>query len=37
VSAGPDAALGEYRVYVTGTPESGESTSVEFIVRVVAP
>src|SRR5262245_25687065 len=28
ISAGRGAALGEYRVYVRGIPESGESTSV---------
>ena len=37
ISAAKDAALGEYRVYVKGTPESGEPTQVEFIVKVVAP
>jgi hypothetical protein len=37
VSASRDAALGEYRVYVKGTPESGAATSVEFRVKVVAP
>jgi hypothetical protein len=30
------AALGEYRVYVKGTPETGEATQVEFTVKVVA-
>jgi hypothetical protein len=29
--------LGEYRVFVKGVPESGEPTSVEFRVKVVAP
>jgi uncharacterized membrane protein len=37
VSAGRNAALGEYRIYVRGVPESGEPTSVEFRVKVVAP
>jgi len=37
ITAAKDADLGEYRVYVKGTPESGESTSVEFNVKVVAP
>ncbi len=32
-----DAAIGEYRVYVKGTPATGEPTSVEFKVKVVAP
>jgi uncharacterized membrane protein len=37
ITASKDANLGEYRVYVKGTPETGESTSVEFKVKVVAP
>ena len=37
ITAAKDAALGEYRVYVKGTPESGEPTQVEFTVKVVAP
>jgi uncharacterized membrane protein len=37
VSATKDAALGEYRVYVEGTPASGQSNSVDFKVKVVAP
>jgi uncharacterized membrane protein len=37
VSAAKDAAMGEYRVTVTGTPTTGEATSVEFSVKVVAP
>ena len=32
-----DTALGEYKVSVTGTPTTGEPTSVEFNVKVVAP
>ena len=32
-----DAALGEYRVSVTGTPSSGEPTMTEFRVKVVTP
>ena len=32
-----DAALGEYNVSVTGTPTTGEPTSVEFKVKVIAP
>ena len=37
IAAPKDAAIGEYRVYVKGTPATGESTSVEFTVKVVAP
>ena len=37
ISAAKGAALGEYRVYVKGTPETGEPTQVEFTVKVVAP
>ncbi len=37
ITALKDAALGEYKVSVTGTPATGESTSVEFNVKVVAP
>ncbi len=32
-----DAAIGEYRVSVKGTPETGEPISTVFIVKVVAP
>jgi uncharacterized membrane protein len=32
-----DAALGEYNISVMGTPTTGEPTSVEFKVKVVAP
>ena len=32
-----DAAIGEYIVSVTGTPETGEPTSAEFNVKVEAP
>jgi uncharacterized membrane protein len=32
-----DAALGEYKISVTGTPTKGEPTSVEFNVKVEAP
>jgi uncharacterized membrane protein len=31
------AALGEYRVFVTGTPKTGQATSIEIKVKVVAP
>lgn len=37
IAASKDANLGEYRVYVTGTPDTGEPTSVEFKVKVVSP
>jgi uncharacterized membrane protein len=37
ITAPKDAALGEYIISVTGTPETGEPTSVEFKVKVVAP
>ena len=37
ITAPKDAALGEYIISVTGTPETGEPTSVEFNVKVVAP
>ena len=31
------AALSEYGVYVKGTPQTGQPTSIEFKVKVVAP
>lgn len=37
IAASKDAALGEYRVHVTGTPETGEPSSADFGVKVVAP
>jgi uncharacterized membrane protein len=37
IAAGKDAALGEYPVVVRGRPETGDPTSVEFTVKVVAP
>ena len=37
ISAAKDAAIGEYRVSVMGIPKTGESTSTEFNVKVVAP
>ena len=37
IAASEDAAIGVYRVYVKGTPETGESTSTEFKVKVVTP
>jgi len=36
VSVAREAAIGEYRVSVTGTPEAGAPTSTVFIVKVVA-
>ena len=32
-----NAALSEYRVYVKGTPQTGQPTSIEIKVKVVAP
>ena len=37
ISAAKDAAIGEYHVSVMGIPKTGESTSTEFNVNVVAP
>ena len=37
ITAPKDAAFGEYKISVTGTPTTGEPTSVEFNVKVVAP
>ena len=37
VRAARDAAIGEYRIYLKGTPESGEPTSTSFAVKVVTP
>jgi uncharacterized membrane protein len=37
IAAPRDAALGEYRVYVNATPDSGKTTSTEFTVKVIAP
>jgi uncharacterized membrane protein len=37
ITAPRNAALGEYLVSVTGTPKTGEPTSVEFTVKVIAP
>jgi uncharacterized membrane protein len=37
ITAAKDAALGEYKVFLTGTPATGESTKMEFTVKVVAP
>ena len=37
IGAAKDAALGEYRVSVTGTPSAGEPTMTEVRVKVVTP
>ena len=37
IAATKEAAIGEYRVYVEGTPATGDSTSAEFKVKVVVP
>ena len=37
ITAAQNAALGEYHVSVRGIPKTGESTSTEFKVKVVAP
>ena len=37
IAVGRDAALGEYRVSVKGTPETGEPTTTAFTVKVVSP
>ena len=37
ITAAQDANFGEYKVYIKGTPESGETTSTEINVKVVKP
>jgi len=37
ITAAKDAALGEYKIFVKGTPTSGEATSTEITVKVVSP
>jgi uncharacterized membrane protein len=37
ITAARDADLGEYKIFVTGTPETGEATSTEIRVKVVSP
>ena len=37
IASPKDAALGEYRVRVKGTPETGQPASIEIKVKVVAP
>ena len=36
IAANKDAALGDYRVYVSATPGTGEPSSADFSVKVVA-
>jgi hypothetical protein len=37
IGASKDAPLGEYRVHVKGTPRTGQPSTAEFNVKVVAP
>jgi len=37
ITASKDAALGEYQVHVVATPDTGNPTSKDFTVKVVAP
>lgn len=37
ITAAKDADLGEYKVYVKGTPETGDATSTNIKVKVVSP
>ncbi len=37
ITAAKDAALGEYKIFVKGTPATGEPTSTEILVKVVSP
>jgi uncharacterized membrane protein len=37
ITAAKDADLGAYKIYLTGTPETGQATSTEFTVKVVSP
>lgn len=37
ITAANNADLGEYKIYLTGTPETGEATSTEIKVKVVSP
>jgi uncharacterized membrane protein len=36
ITASKDAALGDYGIFVTGTPPKGEPTSANFNVKVIA-
>jgi uncharacterized membrane protein len=37
IKASKDAALGEYQVNIVATPKTGNPTSKDFMVKVVAP
>ena len=37
ITAAKDAKLGDYKIYLKGTPETGEATSTEITVKVVSP
>lgn len=37
IAASRNAAIGEHRVFIEGTPATGEATSTEFVVQVVNP
>jgi uncharacterized membrane protein len=37
ITAPKDAAIGEYKISVKGTPATGEATSTEITVKVVSP
>ena len=37
IAAAKDADLGSYKIYVTGTPDTGEAAATEINVKVVAP
>jgi len=37
IAAAKDAALGEYKVYLTATPDTGKAASIEFAVQVISP
>jgi uncharacterized membrane protein len=37
ITAAKDAALGDYKIYLKGTPDAGEATSTEFTVKVISP
>ena len=37
ITAAPNAAIGDYRVSVRATPQTGEPTTAVFIVKVASP
>jgi uncharacterized membrane protein len=37
ITAAKNADLGEYKIYVKGTPDTGEAASTELTVKVVSP